>query len=427
MVIIKPFKGLNHATTYYLKVFEYNGTESNTYYLQSPNLEGNQSTLSAPTIQASNAFVNSKTSTSINMSWTNGNGDGRLLVARADSAVDVSLVDLQAYSASSNFGTHEIGNENYVIYNGNQSTDEVFNLEPNVNYHFALFEYNGFYGKVYLNPAYTFEEQTWGVRPTIQTSQAIYDSLGASSMKVIFTKGDGLKRLVLAKQGSPVDADPQDLLNYTPNTIFGSGEEIGTGNYVVHNGEENHFRLTNLIPSTDYYFAFYEYGIDESGELYLSPAYTSSKATVGPPTLLPTNLNVDNFCTQYPLITWDIDLADPNTGEGRMVVLSTEPLDEIPLSTVNYIADFDYGEGSPIGNGYVMYIGSGILFPPNELQAYTNYYVNLFEYNGIEEDPAFNTTPVQGFIGDSIPPTMLCKNIIVELDETGNASITAST
>ena len=108
-----------------------------------------------------------------------------------------------------------------------------------------------------------------------------------------------------------------------------------------------------------------------------------------------------------------------------MVVLSTEPLDEIPLSTVNYIADFDYGEGSPIGNGYVMYIGSGILFPPNELQAYTNYYVNLFEYNGIEEDPAFNTTPVQGFIGDSIPPTMLCKNIIVELDETGNASITA--
>ena len=78
-----------------------------------------------------------------------------------------------------------------------------------------------------------------------------------------------------------------------------------------------------------------------------------------------------------------------------------------------------------MASGAAFHIGSGILFPPNELQAYTNYYVNLFEYNGIEEDPAFNTTPVQGFIGDSIPPTMLCKNIIVELDETGNASITA--
>ena len=144
--------GLNHSTAYYFKVFEYNGTDTNTYYLTSSFLEGSQSTLTAPTIQASNAFVNSKTSTSINLSWTNGNGDGRLLIARADSAVNVNPVDLQGYGANSNYGTNEIGNGNYVIYNGNQSTDNVLNLEPNINYHFALFEYNGNAGKVYLTP-----------------------------------------------------------------------------------------------------------------------------------------------------------------------------------------------------------------------------------------------------------------------------------
>ena len=92
------FYGLNHSTTYHVKIFEYNGSGSNTYYLTGndsdgdPVLTGDDSTLTYPTIQSSNHFINVKTTNSINLNWTNGNGTGRMLVAKADSPVDVDPV-----------------------------------------------------------------------------------------------------------------------------------------------------------------------------------------------------------------------------------------------------------------------------------------------------------------------------------------------
>jgi len=423
--------GLNPSTSYYIKVFEYNKEEAQTYYLVSSFLESNQSTLSPPTVQASAAVALDKTSNSIELSWTPGNGSGSLLIAKADGPVDVEPSDLTNYSAStSGMGStsFEIGNGNYVLYSSaivglNRNSINIINLLPNVNYHFALFEFSGATGKQYLKPAYTFQEQTWGLRPTEQASNAFLED-GATSMNVKFQSGDGLFTLVLGKVGSPVDVDPQDFTNYN-SFGFIPEAEIGNGNYVLYDSKNggNEFDLFDLSQSETYHFAFYEYAISESGELYLTPGYAASQSTSTPPTLLPTNLTVDPPCGNNIQVSWDINLQDPNTGDGRLVVLSEEPLNAVPMSTVDYTADFDYGEGSAIGNGFVVYKGSGVLFPPNLLKENTNYYINLFEYNGVDTDPAFNTTPVQGLIGDDTPPAVLCKNITVQLDANGTATI----
>ena len=175
-----------------------------------------------------------------------------------------------------------------------------------------------------------------------------------------------LVRIVI---GAFEPVDPADFASYN-DFGFVPEAEIGNGNYVLHDSKNggNQFDLYNLTQGETYYFSFYEYAISESGELYLTPGYAASQPTSTPPTLLPTNLTVEPPCGNNIQVSWDINLQDPNTGDGRLVILSEEPLNAVPMSTVNYTADFDYGEGSPIGNGFVVYKGSGVLFPPNLLE-----------------------------------------------------------
>ncbi|MFD1284667.1 hypothetical protein ACFQ3R_07130, partial [Mesonia ostreae] len=82
-------EGLTHSTTYHIKVFEYNGSNFSTEYLTSNYLEGSQSTLTNPTIQASNITFSEVEGSKMKANWTNGNGSGRILIARANNAVNI--------------------------------------------------------------------------------------------------------------------------------------------------------------------------------------------------------------------------------------------------------------------------------------------------------------------------------------------------
>jgi predicted heme/steroid binding protein len=419
---------LQPHTTYHFKVFEYNGSGTNTYYLVNNDANGNpvyetsQATVSYPSVQTNNIFINSKTTTSFNVNWTNGDGSGRILIARAINPVDVEPQDLVSYSNfSGGYGnaSYEIGTGNYVLYAGASVSDNVYNLQPGTNYHFALFEYNGSSGKAYLRPGYTFEAETYGERPTIQVSNIQFEDIGASSMLVQFTKGNGSSRLVIAKEGAPVDVEPSDFTTYLANESFGQGEEMGSGNFVVYNGTGDEFQLTDLDFTTNYHFAFFEYAINQNGELFLVPGSTATQATPNPPTIICSNLNYSPPCDSDLILDWTV-----GNGEGRIVILSEAPLNATPIHATNYTASFDYGFGDAIGNGFIIFKGSGQLVPPNLLQPLTSYYVNIYEYNGTHIDPIFNMTPLQGLIGDITDPNVVCENIQVFLDANGNASIT---
>ena len=83
--------GLDHSTDYYIKVFEYNGSDSETYYLTSNDSDGNpisdlsMTTLTYPNVQSSDITFSNLTGTSMTLNWTNGDGAGRILIARAGS------------------------------------------------------------------------------------------------------------------------------------------------------------------------------------------------------------------------------------------------------------------------------------------------------------------------------------------------------
>ncbi len=419
---------LQPHTTYYFKVFEFNSSGTETIYLTTtdtngdPVLETTQATVTYPTVQTGNVFVNSKTTTSFNINWTNGNGVRRILVARENEPVNAEPQDLEGYSSySGGFGnpSYEIGTGNYVLYDGSGTSDNVTNLQPGTNYHFALFEYNGSSGKVYLRPGYTFEAETFGATPTTQVSNVNFAEIGATSMQVNLTRGNGSSRIVIAKKGAPVDVQPLDNTAYLANAEFGAGQEIGSNNFVVYNGTDQEFQLSNLEENSTYHFAFFEYAINQNNELYLTPGETASQATPAPPTVVSSNFSYSRPCDSDLILNWT-----SGNGQGRVVILSESPLNTTPSNATNYNANFGYGLGDAIGNGYVVYNGGGNLVPPNLLQASTNYYVNIYEYNGTKTDPIFNMTPLQGFIGDITAPNATCNDIQVILDEDGNATIT---
>lgn len=168
--------------------------------------------------------------------------------------------------------------------------------------------------------------------PTVQASNVTFGNIGATSLTVNWTNGNGSGRIVVAKQGAPVDAVPVDGTSYTANAAFGSGSElsasastitprggpvgrmpptktvsrsalttslmttlgagiipspsveaVGSGNFVVFAGTGSSVTVTNLQPSTTYHFAVFEYNGANTSINYLTtnPATGSQTTAVG--------------------------------------------------------------------------------------------------------------------------------------------------
>ncbi|TDX83005.1 GEVED domain-containing protein [Epilithonimonas xixisoli] len=98
-----------------------------------------------------------------------------------------------------------------------------------------------------------------------------------------WTRGSGDRVLVLAKSGSAVDADPASGNTYTANATFGSGTQIGAGNYVVYDGTGTSVNLTGLATGTNYHFAVYEY--NSTGTCYNLTKLTGNLTTASAPSV----------------------------------------------------------------------------------------------------------------------------------------------
>ncbi len=104
--------------------------------------------------------------------------------------------------------------------------------------------------------------------PTVNASDITFSDRTENTVDVSWTNGDGQRRIVLMSANEPVDAYPQDGLQYSAINIFASGSEIGSGNFVVYNGEGNSISVSGLNPNTPYYFAVLEFNTD-GGTMYL--------------------------------------------------------------------------------------------------------------------------------------------------------------
>jgi|GEM_PF-2383749 len=118
------------------------------------------------------------------------------------------------------------------------------------------------------------------IEPTVQASSVSFTSVTGTSLTLNWTNGDGSNHLIVMKSGSAVDSNPADGTSYIANTVFGSGSQIGSANYVVYNGRENSVTVSGLTAGTTYYVAVYEFNGSGGSENYLitSPAAGSALA-----------------------------------------------------------------------------------------------------------------------------------------------------
>ena len=132
--------------------------------------------------------------------------------------------------------------------------------------------------------------------PATQASSISFSSVVQTQMALSWTRGSGDKVLVVAHQGSAVDSNPVDGTTYTANAAFGSGTQIGTGNYVVYKDTGTSVTVTGLTANTSYHFRAYEFndaGIEER--------YNTDTATGNP----------NNKTTLPNVLTTKVDLTRP--------------------------------------------------------------------------------------------------------------------
>lgn len=103
--------------------------------------------------------------------------------------------------------------------------------------------------------------------PTVNASDLQTSNINDDSIDLSWVNGNGISRIVVAKEiintssriAGNFDVYPLDGTDYTANSQFGQGDNLGDGSFVVYNGTGNTVTLQGLTESTDYAIRVYEY------------------------------------------------------------------------------------------------------------------------------------------------------------------------
>ncbi|MEI6753037.1 MAG: T9SS type A sorting domain-containing protein [Paludibacter sp.] len=338
---------------------------------------------STPTV-ASAVNSPSKTGSSIGLSWTNGNGSARIVVARLNATSAVAPTNGVAYTANSTSfsdgANSTTGTENRVVYNGTGNSVTVTGLTAVTAYNFDVYEYNGSTSTYnYAAAASLGSTTTLAAEPTAQPTSITFTSVTTTGMTIGWTSGNGSNRIVVVKAASAVNSDPVDGTTYTANVVFGSGTQIGTGNYVVYNSTGTSVAVTGLTSNTTYNVAVYEFNGSTTTINYLTTSpLTGSKIT------LPTAASSVSV-TARTATTMDLSWTS-GTGTGRIVVArpSTATLVAAAAGTSYTVNSNSYSDVTNANTGagnVVVYNGTGNTTTVTGLSPAVQYTYYVYEYN----------------------------------------------
>ncbi len=98
-------------------------------------------TSSTPTVYANNLQFSQIAGTHMRLTWVNGNGQERMVIAKATNAVSTTLIDNNTYPANTQYGTGTpLADGSFIVYRGSANTTVVTGLSIYTNYHFAIVE-----------------------------------------------------------------------------------------------------------------------------------------------------------------------------------------------------------------------------------------------------------------------------------------------
>jgi len=96
-----------------------------------------------PDVPSTDISVSPIQDSTVSLSWTNGNGNRRIVVAKENYPVDAFPLDGFNHFGNGYFGWgFDLGANNYVVYDGTGNGAWVSGLSENSTYYFRIFEYN---------------------------------------------------------------------------------------------------------------------------------------------------------------------------------------------------------------------------------------------------------------------------------------------
>ncbi|HEY5652770.1 MAG TPA: choice-of-anchor D domain-containing protein [Pontiella sp.] len=239
---------LDPFTTYYVAIYAYAGSGtglSGINYLQNTPVTNSQITLqgtSAPTVENPLQTLIEDTTATLGGEVTATNNATVIERGIYWSTNDLFTPPLQGtkVSSSGSWGTGTF-------------TENVTGLPESDLVYYRAFAENS------AGTNYTIQA-SFQTEPTTQATGVTFSGVGANQMQINWSgngSGDGV--IVVIKQGSAVDTGPTDGTEHNANNLFGSGAELGTGNYVAFRGSGSSVVVTNLLSDVTYHVAVYAY------------------------------------------------------------------------------------------------------------------------------------------------------------------------
>lgn len=307
--------GLAAGTTYHFAIYKYTGGNGRTESYGASATATGVGLQSEPTLASSAIDFNNITSTSFDISWTQGDGDSVLVVLRVAGSAQVTPTDGQGYSASSDFSSpsDSTGNGNYVlVYAPNTGSLSVSGLTAGLEYVVEIYEFNGSGASAnYLtSSAGSASQYSQFSEPSTSFAGVSVDAVSANRMQVTWTdpaESDN-NWIVIARLSTDAATAPSAGDDYNADTTFGNGEAVGSG-FVVYNGDgsEGSVFISGLDQNETYAFDVY--------------AYTGTVAS-------------DSAVLNYSDAT-DGNGADVTWMEADITVLLEGPYDGTDMSSVN--------------------------------------------------------------------------------------------
>lgn len=384
--------GLTLETVYHFAVFDYNGTGAQTNYFLSPAI-ASFSTAVRPTVKSSSFQYNNITGNAVTLSFTAGNGQNRIILAREAAMVASSLVDYTSYSHNTNYTLAPSLGSSKIVYKGSGTSATITGLNPGTIYHFSIVEFNGNAAPVYQLDATDGSVSTLGA-PATPASNLMFSLIEGSRMQVSWTNGTGNYRLVAASETVPAVSQPVNGLEYVANHQFGLGNDLGGGNFAVFAGTGNTFNLQNLQVNTNYYLTVYEFnGTGMQTQYLIGGAPQLAQSTAAAPTVAASNLSINNVTVNSMQIGW-------TNGNGQMRVVVVKPTDTVnaaPIDLISYPNNQVLPLATGLGNNnWVVYAGTGSSFVLSGLAANTTYHLAVFEANGSQYPVYQGIAPLTG-------------------------------
>ena len=156
-------------------------------------------------------------------------------------------------------------------------------------------------------------------QPSVQSHTITFNAVSQNQTTFRWKSGNGVKRLLVAKAGSPVNGLPANGTQYFASSAFGQGSTIAPGEFVVYYGEQSEVTLSQLTANVTYYFRIYEASCQNN---YLSSVTTGNPASqqvlCAPPAIPSQTISFLGVSTQQFTISWS-----NGNGSHRVVKLNT--------------------------------------------------------------------------------------------------------